>query len=322
MAMTIHQLKIFWAVAQAKSYTKASKMLGLAQPSLSQQISKLEDEVGARLFNRGFSKISLTDAGKFLSSKAEQIIAGIEETEQGLKDFSDNTRGTLKVGMLSSVARNILPTTMKLFSHNFPNIEINVLEVAPAEAIDLLYARQLNVAVVAEDSLAASNLSFAKKKIFSDPYVLATPKTVKLENIKKIEDLNISYKKILSSSIMFEFGSQHKKRIDDWFKKNLETTKTIAFTRSYEVALSMVEAELGVVALPALTAVVGSNRSYDVNLYKTNLLDRSLVSLTPKQYENVEPSKSFTDSLKLAGTKLTLPNIKETPDFIKNFQNL
>ena len=105
-------------------------------------------------------------------------------------------------------------------------------------------------------------------------------------------------------------------------KKNLETTKTIAFTRSYEVALSMVEAELGVVALPALTAVVGSNRSYDVNLYKTNLLDRSLVSLTPKQYENVEPSKSFTDSLKLAGTKLTLPNIKETPDFIKNFQNL
>ena len=55
MAMTIHQLRIFWAVAQAKSYTKASKMLGLAQPSLSQQISKLEEEVGSRLFNRGFS---------------------------------------------------------------------------------------------------------------------------------------------------------------------------------------------------------------------------------------------------------------------------
>ena len=73
MAMTIHQLKIFWAVAQAKSYTKASKMLGLAQPSLSQQISKLEDEVGARLFNRGFSKISLTDAGKFLSSNPDAV---------------------------------------------------------------------------------------------------------------------------------------------------------------------------------------------------------------------------------------------------------
>ena len=63
MAMTIHQLRIFWAVAQAKSYTKASKMLGLAQPSLSQQISKLEDEVGTKLFNRASSQIFLTDSG-------------------------------------------------------------------------------------------------------------------------------------------------------------------------------------------------------------------------------------------------------------------
>jgi len=141
MAMTIHQLKIFWAVAQAKSYTKASKMLGLAQPSLSQQISKLEEEVAARLFNRGFSKIELTDAGEYLYLKAEQIIATVEETEEELKQFSNNTRGVLKVGMLSSVARNVLPATMKLFYNNLPDIEINVIEVAPAEAIDLLYAR-------------------------------------------------------------------------------------------------------------------------------------------------------------------------------------
>jgi len=175
MAMTLHQLKIFWAVAQAKSYTKASKILGLAQPSLSQQISKLEDELGSRLFDRGFSRINLTDAGEYLCTKAEQIIASIEETEEGLKEFSKNTRGILKVGMLSSVARNILPATMQLFANILPNIEINVLEVTPAEAIDLLYARQLNVAVVAEDSLAASNLSFAKKELFVDPYVLAVP---------------------------------------------------------------------------------------------------------------------------------------------------
>ena len=64
--MTLHQLKIFWAVAQAKSYTKASKILGLAQPSLSQQISKLEEELGSKLFNRGFSKINLTDASHSL----------------------------------------------------------------------------------------------------------------------------------------------------------------------------------------------------------------------------------------------------------------
>ena len=317
MAMTLHQLKIFWAVAQAKSYTKASKILGLAQPSLSQQISKLEEELGSKLFNRGFSKINLTDAGDYLYTKAEQIIAGIEEVEEGLKEFSANTRGILKIGMLSSVARNILPLTMQLFSDILPNIEINVLEVTPAEAIDLLYARQLNVAVVAEDSLAASNLSFAKKELFKDPYVLAVPKSLNLEDISSYNSLSQKHQNLLNSSIVFEFGSQHKKRIEDWFKKNLNTKKVIAHTRSYEVALSMVEAELGVVVLPALTAMIGLDKSYDVNLYQTDLLDRKLVSLTPKQYESLDPVKSFISCLVKAGKKLNLPTVMSTPNILK-----
>ena len=317
MAMTLHQLKIFWAVAQAKSYTKASKILGLAQPSLSQQISKLEEELGSKLFNRGFSKINLTDAGDYLYTKAEQIIANIEEVEEGLKEFSANTRGILKIGMLSSVARNILPLTMQLFSDILPNIEINVLEVTPAEAIDLLYARQLNVAVVAEDSLAASNLSFAKKELFRDPYVLAVPKSLNLEDISSYNSLSHKHQNLMRSSIVFEFGSQHKKRIEDWFKKNLNTKKVIAHTRSYEVALSMVEAELGVVVLPALTAMIGIDKSYDVNLYQTDLLDRKLVSLTPKQYESLDPVKSFISCLVQAGKKLNLPTVMSTPDILK-----
>ena len=317
MAMTIHQLRIFWAVAQAKSYTKASKMLGLAQPSLSQQISKLEDEVRSRLFNRGSNQIKLTDAGDYLYSRAEQVIANIEEIEEGLKQFSNSTRGVMKVGMLSSVARNVLPPTMKLFYDKLPNIEINVLEVAPAEAIDLLYARQLNIAVVAADSIAAANLSFATKEIYSDPYVLAVPKSIFLENIKKTSDLLDKDNKILDSGIMFEFGNQHKKRIDDWFKKNMLATKSIAHTRSYEVALSMVEAGLGIAVLPALTAVVGFNRSYNVNLYKTNIPNRRLVALAPKQFENIKPTKIFIESLVLAGNILKLPLIKETPGFLK-----
>ena len=318
MAMTLHQLKIFWAVAQAKSYTKASKILGLAQPSLSQQISKLEEELGSKLFDRGFSKINLTDSGEYLCSKAEQIIASIDETEEGLKEFSSNTRGILKIGMLSSVARNILPSTMQLFSDYLPNIEINVLEVTPAEAIDLLYARQLSVAVVAEDSLAASNLSFAKKELCVDPYVLAVPKNLNLEDISSFNSLSTKHQNLLSSSIVFEFGSQHKKRIEDWFKKNLNIKKIIAHTRSYEVALSMVEAELGVVVLPALTAMIGFGKSYNVNLYKTDLLNRRLVSLTPKQNENIEPVKSFISCLAQAGKKLHLPEVKTTPNIFKS----
>ena len=187
--------------------------------------------------------------------------------------------------------------------------------------IDLLYARQLNIAVVAEDSLAASNLSFTKKEIFTDPYVLAVPKNMNLEAIRDVKDLDQDSQRIIDSNIVFEFGSQHKKRIQDWFKKNLNSNKIIAHTRSYEVALSMVEAGLGIVVIPALTALVGTKRSYNVNLYKTDLADRRLVSLTPKQYDNIEPSKSFNLSLIKAGKKLHLPEIKEAPNILKNISN-
>ena len=318
MAMTIHQMRIFWAVSQARSYTKASKILGLAQPSLSQQIAKLEDELGSKLFSRVAGKIQLTDAGQFLYAKAENILANFEETEEGLKEFSQKTRGIIKVGMLSSVARNILPSTVKLFSKLLPNIQINVLEVAPAEAIDLLYARQLNVAVVAADSIAAANLSFVTNEVFSDPYVLAVPKSIDLSTINSIKDLAKEERSILKSTILFEFGSQHKKRIDSWFEKNLGDINVLANTRSYEVALSMVAAGLGVVVLPALTAVVGAGRVYDVNLYETKMSQRRLVSLTPSQFSKVEPTKSFIKCLAAAGKKLNLPKIYNIPPILSN----
>ena len=320
MAMTVHQMRIFWAVSQAKSYTKASKILGLAQPSLSQQIAKLEDELGAKLFNRIAGKIQLTDAGQFLYAKAEIILANFEETEEGLKEFSKKTRGILKVGMLSSVARNLLPPTLKLLK-TFPNIQINVLEVAPAEAIDLLYARQLNIAVVAADSIAAANLSFVSNEVYSDPYVLAVPKSIDLSDIKNIKNLDEEKQNILKSTILFEFGSQHKKRIDSWFEKNLGDINVFANTRSYEVALSMVEAGLGVVVLPALTAVIGSGQVYNVNLYETEIMQRRLVSLTPNQFSKVEPSKSFIKCLVEAGNVLNLPKINKIPPILKNANN-
>ena len=80
----------------------------------------------------------------------------------------------------------------------------------------------------------------------------------------------------------------------------------------------MVEAGLGVVILPALTAVVGAGRVYDVNLYETKIMHRRLVSLTPNQFSNIQPTKTFIKSLSEAGKKLILPKINNIPPFLKN----
>ena len=320
IGITLHQLKIFWTVAQASSFTKASKILGLAQPSLSQQISKLEDEVGSLLFKRGRSKMILTEAGLFLQRRSEIVLSGVEETMVGLRQFGSGQKGLISVGLLSSVARNLLPAASEKLAKKFPEIELDILEISPAEAIDLLYGRQLSVAVLAEDSIAKSILSFSKSYLFEDPYVLAVPKNISLENIKNLDDLKKSKESsVLNNIIQFEFGNQHKKRIEDWFTSVLPNSRVFAKTRTYEVALSMVQSGRGVAIVPALAARLGGKKiDFDVNLYKTNLPQRKIISLIPSQYVRVEPYKSFIGSLVATGKSMQLPKANPVPPILES----
>lgn len=320
IGITFHQLRIFWTVAQASSFTKASKILGLAQPSLSQQIAKLEEEVGTQLFRRGKTNMSLTDAGTFLQHRAETILSGVEETMVGLRQYGSGQRGLISIGLLSSVARNLLPAVAERLYKDFPNIELNILEVAPAEAIDLLYGRQLSVAVLAEESIAQSRLSFSKYELFSDPYVLAVPKNIDLSKVINLSDLkNKESINIMNNVIEFEFGNQHKRRISDWFSNVLPDSRSVARTRTYEVALSMVQSGRGIAVIPALTARIGhKNLDYNVNLYSTNLSRRKIVALIPPQYTRIEPYKSFINSLIASGKKLKLPRVFPVPPILES----
>jgi len=315
--MTLHQLRIFWAVAHAKSFTKASKLLGLAQPSLSQQVAKLEKDVGVKLFNRDRNQMNLTDAGNFLSRKAELILSSAEEANVGLREFSEGSRGVIAVGALSSLARNLIPNAVHRLASIFPDVELDIHETAPAEALDLLYGRRLNIAMLATDSIASSSSSFHQTHIVTDPYVLAVPSGLDLSQIKTVDDLNQSERDIINSTIQFNFGSQHKRRIEEWYQKALPHYRVVGQTRTYEVALSMVQEGLGVAVVPALTATVGPDRSYDVCLYRTTLPDREIVALTPSQYVQVEPYCSFLKVLGDAGADLVLPEILNVPPLLE-----
>ena len=76
--MTLHQLRIFLAVAQAATLTRASKQLGLAQPSLSKQLASLEESVGTRLFDRGHNRMALTYAGRLLLRHAQSVLKEVD----------------------------------------------------------------------------------------------------------------------------------------------------------------------------------------------------------------------------------------------------
>src|SRR5579862_713720 len=106
--MTLHQLRIFLAVAQSASLTRASKQLGLAQPSLSQQLGRLEDSIGTRLFDRTRNRMELTDPGRVLMRHALGIIKQIDEAEAGMREFAVGKRSIIRVAGVNSVVKSLL----------------------------------------------------------------------------------------------------------------------------------------------------------------------------------------------------------------------
>ena len=317
-AVTLRQLRIFWAVAQARSFTRASKLVDLAQPSMSQQISRLEEEIGAPLFDRNRARsrneLTLTDAGRFLLRKAEIILSSVEEALVGLEEYASGARGVIAVGALSSIARNILPEALRSLGARFPELELDIHETAPAEAVELLYGRRLNLALLATDSQAATGTSFHRSSVCRDPYVLAVPNGIDLHEVVDVDtDLAAADRAVVNSTIQFNFGNQHKKRIEEWYRHVLPHYRVVAQSRTYEVALSMVQEGLGVAVVPALTAAVGPGRTFDVTLYRTGLPDREIAAFILSQYVSVEPFASFLGVLRETGGGVELPPLEDMP---------
>ena len=176
MTITLRHLQILSAVAGNRSLTLAAKQLGLSQPSLSQQLSKLEGDLGQRLVDRSAKRLHLTDSGRFLLEKAESILSIVEEAEVGLGQFGRGVKGELTIGALTSLARSLVTPASIELRQRFPEIQLNIIEMSPGTIVKQLQSRQIQIALVTSTTLTNQNVPFTKVNLTEDHFVLAVPK--------------------------------------------------------------------------------------------------------------------------------------------------
>lgn len=316
--ITLNQLRIFWAVAHGESLTRAAKQLGVTQPALSQQLAKLETALGGQLFDRVNNQLILTDAGRFLLRKAETVLAEMDEAEAGLADFRLGRRRRIAVGALASIARTIVPEAFRLALELVPDLELDLHELAPAEALEQLYGRNLQLALLSSVSVAANRVSFTRVDIARDPYVFAAPRGLKLDHVDVPEvDLPAEHQRILNRTIQFNFGNLHNQRVDEWYRRVLPRHQVTACCRTYESALAMVQAGLGVALVPQLCTQLGGQAVYDVDLYAVPELARPIVALIPPQYRRTQPFATFLDCLQRTADRMAEPVVRPAPPFLE-----
>ncbi len=126
--MEIHQLRYFVAVAEEGSFSRAAAREHVAQPSLSQQIQKLEADMDQRLFDRLSRTVVVTEAGKCLLEYARKILVEIAEARRCLDDLKRDVAGRLSIGAIPTMAPYVLPKLIGKFKTHYPTVELEILE--------------------------------------------------------------------------------------------------------------------------------------------------------------------------------------------------
>lgn len=126
------RLRVFRAVAEEMSFRKAAEVLHLSQPAVSQQIRSLEEEAGARLFDRGSgdghgSQIALTEAGRVLLGYAKAAAETMVEAQRVLAALNDDVAGELRLGASTTVAQYVLPRILGSFLRQYPHVHLSVM---------------------------------------------------------------------------------------------------------------------------------------------------------------------------------------------------
>ncbi|MCC3381539.1 LysR family transcriptional regulator [Paenibacillus farraposensis] len=146
--MELKQLEYFMAVCRELHFTRAAEKLGIAQPSLSQQIRLLEHEIGTPLFDRVGKKTLITEAGKILLDHSYNVFHELSQAKAAISELQGLKRGTLKIGALLTVVNYLLPPTVIGFHHSYPNVELSVLGLRTGDIYEGLLQNKLDLGIV------------------------------------------------------------------------------------------------------------------------------------------------------------------------------
>ena len=144
--MELRHLRYFVAVAEELHFRRAAERLHVAQPAVSEQVRKLEDELGVRLFDRTQRSVALTDAGTALLPEARRVLRQAEAARLAARSASD--RPGLRIGYVPTALRASIPRTLRRLVATMPNLQITMEPGSGLELVDAVRAGELDVAVV------------------------------------------------------------------------------------------------------------------------------------------------------------------------------
>src|ERR1700685_115194 len=147
--MEFHQLRYVCAIADTGNFSRAAERCQIAQPSLSQQVLKLEQELGTKLFDRLGRSIRLTEAGRAFIPRARTILEQMEAARSTAADQNTDLRGSVAVGVIPTVAPYLMPNYTARFAKKYPDAKLRIVEETTSVLVEGLRDLSIDVAILA-----------------------------------------------------------------------------------------------------------------------------------------------------------------------------
>ena len=172
--MDLRQLRYLVALAEERNFTRAAASLHIAQPAMSQQIRRLEDELGLALVERTTRRVSLTEAGGLLVVRARRIMAELEAATSELQALRGMYTGHVTIGTMHTMGPVDLSLALALFRERHPNVEFTVREQSSEEMAEMLRVDELDLAFLSVTEQVESH-GLGLRQLVSEELVALLP---------------------------------------------------------------------------------------------------------------------------------------------------
>jgi DNA-binding transcriptional LysR family regulator len=296
--LDVGRLRVLVAVAKEGSITAAAEALHYAQPSVSHQIAKLEAEVGMPLLQRMGRGIRLTEAGRLLADRAENILAQLESVSAELDEMVGLRTGHVRLAAFPSALATIVPAAAARIAAEYPGVKLSFTEAEPPEALSALRNNDVDVALIFEhgDPPRSDRRDITLTPLLDEPLYVVTSRTRAWSGPRE--------KLATYAADRWIAGCERCREHLAVACHRSGFTPTVDFeTDDYVAVQALVAAGLGVSLLPALT--LQANRHTGVRLDRVPGLGRQVLAAVLGKPPPSRPAQILLDSL---AATITEPN--------------
>lgn len=249
MALNVHQLHIFYTVAERGSFSAAAQSLHMTQPAITMQVQALEERFGTKLLNRTTKKLELTEAGHWLLPQARKAVELMRDTDAMMIRFAKELKGRLQFAASLTIGEYVLPRLIGTFLRSHPELAVSMKVMNTAEIIDAIQYQGLEFGLIEAPCEAAG---IHAESVMDDELLLVAPTGHPFASRETVDLAEVLEQPL----VLREKGSGTRQVVEDEFRRrgaDESTLRVVSEFGSTAAIKSAVEAGLGLSVLSAWT---------------------------------------------------------------------